>query len=415
MAGIQYQLIAQNEKDGSVETVWLDPSDMFSAFDSQFVRDYSLEQIDLFTMQFIHQEELKRWLAQTGKISSSDVDLYIAFQDKDHQLTYYEVLCNRRNQESVRKLSQLASGSCSEQDKNIISQQIIYRFLEQCENDPLFRRYVQSGYSSIYHKFLSYFPYGNIDTTAFSMLHSKDGGWVFHSYPLLRNMVEAQANYELLSLRYRDVLQAANMLRENRKALRDSAREVLKSKTNKNSDPAQMNFFSLLSQGEMHTVPRAPHKLSKQKPKIVVPDDQGVSFDAKRKYVLDTINSLPSNVFYFSGNHYAKFNPEFFSCDISEEDLRSLNGYLDTATRRHIAFYTMLNARYHENQKNGYYSSTLDSEMSDVWHTITKRLKNSNYLNGAYAWAKLYNRYVEQDKLYREGVVSHGECYTKRK
>ena len=53
--------------------------------------------------------------------------------------------------------------------------------------------------------------------------------------------------------------------------------------------------------------------------------------------------------------------------------------------------------------------------MSDVWHTITKRLKNSNYLNGAYAWAKLYNRYVEQDKLYREGVVSHGECYTKRK
>ena len=65
MAGIQYQLIAQNEKDGSVETVWLDPSDMFSEFDSQFVRDYSLEQIDLFTMQFIHQEELKRWLAQT--------------------------------------------------------------------------------------------------------------------------------------------------------------------------------------------------------------------------------------------------------------------------------------------------------------------------------------------------------------
>ena len=54
-------------------------------------------------------------------------------------------LCNRRNQESVRKLSQLASSSCSEQDKNIISQQIIYRFLEQCENDPLFRRYVQSG------------------------------------------------------------------------------------------------------------------------------------------------------------------------------------------------------------------------------------------------------------------------------
>ena len=42
MAGIQYQLIAQNEKDGSVETVWLDPSDMFSEFDSQFVRDYRL-------------------------------------------------------------------------------------------------------------------------------------------------------------------------------------------------------------------------------------------------------------------------------------------------------------------------------------------------------------------------------------
>ena len=176
-----------------------------------------------------------------------------------------------------------------------------------------------------------------------------------------------------------------------------------------------MNFFSLLSQGEMHTVPRAPHKLSKQKPKIVVPDDQGVSFDAKRKYVLDTINSLPSNVFYFSGNHYAKFNPEFFSCDISEEDLRSLNGYLDTATRRHIAFYTMLNARYHENQKMVIILRLLIVKCLMFGIRLQNVYKNSNYLNGAYAWAKLYNRYVEQDKLYREGVVSHGECYTKRK
>lgn len=414
MAGIQYQLIAQNEKDGSVETVWLDSSDMFCNFDSQFVRDYSLEQIDLFTMQFIHQNELKDWLAQTGKISSADVDLYIAFQDKDHQLTYYEVLCNRRNQDSIKNLSQLANKSCTEHDRNMISQQILYHFLEQCENDPLFCRYVQSGYSSIYHKFLSYFSYGKIDTTAFSMLHSKDGGWAFHSYPLLRNIVEAEANYELLTLCYRDVLETAKMLQDNQKVFRDSAREVLNSKTNKNSNPAQMDFFSLLGQEDVSGLPKTPHKLSKQKPKVVAPLDQDVSFDVKRKYVLETINSLPSNVFYFSGNHYAKFNPKFFSCDVSDEDLRSLNGYLDASTRRHIAFYTGLNARYHENQRNGYYSSSLAGEMADTWSTITKRLKNSENLNGAYAWSKLYNRYVEQDKLYREGVVSHGKCYTKR-
>lgn len=414
MVGIQYQLIAQNQKDGTVETVWLDPSDMFYNFDSQFVRDYSLEQIDSFTMQFIHQDELKAWLTQTGKISSSAVDLYIAFQDKDYQLTYYEVLCNRRNQESVRNLFQLASKSCAERDRNIISRQILYHFLEQCENDPLFCRYVQLGYSSIYHKFLSYFSYGKIDTTAFSKLCSKDGGWFFHSYPLLRNMVEAEANYELLRLRYRDVLEAAKMIQDNQKTFRDSARETLNSKTNRNSNPAQMDFFSLLGQDDVSSLPKVPYKLSKQKPKVSVPNDYGVSFDVKKKYVLDTIDSLPSNVFYFSGNRYAKFNPNFFSCDVSDDDLRSLNEYLDASTRRHIAVYTSLHARYHENQRNGYYSSALAMEMDDAWSKITKHLKNSDYLNGAYAWSKLYNRYVEQNKLYREGVISHGNCYTKK-
>lgn len=412
---IRYFLVAQNNKDYFVQSVFLDSSDFFTTSSSDFSKEQSLEQIDLFTTQFVHEGLLKRYLYYTGKIDDEDVNLYITFQDNKHNLKFYEVLYNRDDNQNIQDIRRLAEPHCSPDDGNLEVQNIFARFLKRVDHDFTFSKFLDSPTCPIFKTFLKYIKSGRINSHNISSLKYKDGGWAVRSYVLLRNIVEMENRYERLRLISRDVLGTDKLIYENNERQRFFVRDSLLGKTGFYSDPAQYDFFHILDLNQAKVEDVSLNQISKRKPKLVLPDYSDVAWRSKKLYVLDTVRGLLGEEFDFDSSNKVKFNEKFFSCPIAEEDVRCLTSYLDVATRRHFALYAQLKYRYERLfEEQGFYSRQISDDKCNEFQSIVNRISKLQWLNGAYAWSRLYNRYLEQDKQWRTIGEEHGKVFKKR-
>ena len=406
MSKTQYKLVSQNIHNGEVRDINITSEDFDDEEAVAIFQGNSLAQIDLFTSQFVHEEEMKRRLFEQGRISSMDDNVFIVYQDKQHRLSYYDLVFNRGINDDTKKLrevakSYLAKGEVSHLD----GLRIIRSFVDNVNVNSGFRSFVYSGCTGIYDKFLKAILGGNYSSFSRQLSDNKVG-WATHSYSLLRNLVEAKNRYQKLSMLSADAVNNAKKIRDYQSALRETAKDDLILITDGASSYGQMSLFSFMAPPKV--VPE-PVKLSKKKGKIELLHDDYVDRNEKVRYVLSTIHKLQGRV--FSRERGQKFDVRVFpNIEIPEEDIRAFNGLIDSSTKTYISEYLGYLSTKRENDKVGYYSYALSENMSSVWDTICRRVHRRDVLDGAYAWSKLYNRYVEANQK----GDSYGKVYQKQ-
>jgi len=175
------------------------------------VRDLTLEEIDSYTTHFKDESILEKGLNKVHKISLHGVDFFIAHKS-NKKIQKLEVLYE--NNVRVRKIAEdFLSGNVENSIDKIDA--ILDGFAKDMTRDPLLYERVVTGRTGIYPKYVKYFIYNKSKP---STIKYREGGWGRYSYPLIRNIVEAESrktyDYSLLCDRmYRDLLDE-DLLRE---------------------------------------------------------------------------------------------------------------------------------------------------------------------------------------------------------
>lgn len=145
----------------------------------------TLEEIDLYTISFPNKYELYEDLKNNNTIHDigSNIDPFIVCRGKDYSI--YEVLYYKNRE--IKEIANSSLTSHLEEEEKV--KVLVNRFCSRMKQDQVFYNKVILGETSIYPKFVNYF----LDTRFISNYSSKykDGGWVFKSYPLLRNIEES--------------------------------------------------------------------------------------------------------------------------------------------------------------------------------------------------------------------------------
>lgn len=395
MKKIQYKLVCQNKTTGDVREISINPEDFDDEFGAVVCKHGDLASIDLFTTQFVNEESLKKYLTDKGKMFSNDDDIFIAYQDKDSTIHYYDVIYNRLGDNFIHSLRNiglrlLATGEVLNEEGSFI----VSKFKSIFDISKDFKDFVLSGENGLYDQFLKVLVRDSQDNF-FRTLSNNNISWVTQSYPLLRNLVGVRDRYQRLSLMYPNVIDASKKTRDYQKRLRDVAFDDLLMITDPTTGCGQISLFSMFEKD----VPEEP-KLGKRKPKATALYDPSIGYKDKVRYVLETISSLPNGVFYHIKDQGYHFNEKVFSEDmeISEEDKRALDGFMSGSLKRYISEYTRYLAIRRENDSNGIYSYALNEEMANLWPTICRNVRKADNLEGAFQWSMLYNRYRECDQ-----------------
>lgn len=388
MSQNKYVLIAQNNSDYSIEGIDLGSS--------------LLQNIDLFTMQFVSEKCMAEYLFHKNMISSKDVGFFISFQDRKHDLQFYEVIYNRDNNHNVLDLGKVASMSLKDKKASNEVYAIINHFNDMIEHDEIFYKIVIANLTSIYSKFIDYYHQPHVD------LSTVDGGWALHSYPLLRNIVEAECRYSKVKQISSDPLADLTSLYSAKSSQRMSMKKRLFDQTNKDVSSSQLNLFDGFEEKDkkVKVYPLPKIKISKR---VMVPT-YPISRKDKVKYVNHVINSLPNHPFV-DGN----VNTKYFSCPIDDIDYACLSNYLNAETKKILGSYTYKkNTYYHDAEKYGYFHNQLYTEALQDLKKIERRIcgKDAFYLDRLFAFCNLYHRYQNNSKMIanvKEGALDNGE------
>ena len=152
-----------------------------------------LEEIDLYTINYTDSFSLTKHLIEEGKISTLDNDFYIVQQKKEKstpRIKTQEVLYKKS--EEIREVAKSSIEKGLESDKNVDA--ILGKFCYKMKTNQAFYDMVLFGKTNIYRKFSDYFIKRRFQES--NQIKYLDGGWAKKSYPLLRNIVEANARFE---------------------------------------------------------------------------------------------------------------------------------------------------------------------------------------------------------------------------
>jgi len=193
-------------------------------------RGESLETIDLYTTSFENCESMASFLFHQGKISSENIDFFIAHQNQKNGkkvLHIQEVLY--ASDYDIRDVARASlMGKLS---NHSMVDKLLGDFCFKMHHYPKFYDMVQFGQTDLYSKFIQYFADRRFLDSSF--VKYKDGCWVQKSYPLLRNIVGTfQRFYSDAVIDY-----------DSRRILENQLLKV----TDKNYDPNQISLFDYMS------------------------------------------------------------------------------------------------------------------------------------------------------------------------
>jgi hypothetical protein len=385
MSKNKYYLIARNKTDNSFKIININNSCDKSA---------SLEEIDLYTLNYKKDTSLILDLYTKEKIDNFDIDLFIASRNND-SVDYLELLYNYNESNRFTKLKNVANssikGNISESIKDINS--LLDDFILKMHNNDNFYRYVNSGCTNVYRKFYNYIDDINItdedNLKDLFRIKYNDGAWSLKSYRLIRNVTEAIDRFYRTLSYYNQESFTNNM----------SSRNKIKSKialeTDNNYFEGQISLFDFMNNSK----------------------DESSTLD-KLYEVKSIFKTIPREAF-ISNKEGVKFNPDYFSyyADSNYKDILSTK--LDNRLLKAVYLYAIHKKCFTEKEARCESTLEIERDLREDLDNIHKMLsKNPKKLNDAYIFCKLYNRCVDDDYEYQRisGIGDKsGYIYTKRK
>lgn len=178
----KYALIAKDNNSNNYK---------FISFDDEKIT--KLEKIDLYTMHFDNKDEFVKKLIENGQIDNSDVDIFIVCSKKDgKEITFMEPIYFGPNYYLSKDLVDIIPQFLK---KNVDNKKCFDNILKQFENrilnSPGFYDMVVWNRTNLYGKFTDYIRQSKRVSGFMEKIKYNDGGWIYDSYPLIRNIVEA--------------------------------------------------------------------------------------------------------------------------------------------------------------------------------------------------------------------------------
>jgi len=176
-----YYLIARNKRDNTITTIPVNGLDCGS-----------LEDIDLFTMNYKNEAELSYYLLEKGLISTIPVDLFIANQSKGDIFTQEVIYSYAKEIRSISENSKKNQIIDSIDDIDTILDSFSYKM----KYNKKFYEMIVCTDTNIYPSFIDFYIDNNdIENPLYHAKYQKNG-FARKSYKLIRNIVEANHRFE---------------------------------------------------------------------------------------------------------------------------------------------------------------------------------------------------------------------------
>ena len=398
-SSIKYFLVAQSLSKGDFELITIDSNEIPDLYRCVVNPLGKLETIDLFTTNFSNSLELADYLYSNHKIKDKDVCFYIAFHNnKSNDLNFYEVLY-RNNKLTISDLREVASKklgltSSSSYDYSI---SILKRFFRTVEYYGEFYQMLDEHLTNIYDKFVDEFKNKDYEEIM-EKLKTREAGWIFGSYPLLRNLVEAQDRYFQMCSIPGDMIENLNLESFKNDYFRTKVKGNLSLKVNPSYNPNQITLFDYAK--ELQEERRKESVKNERKFKLSQIDTYPeVPMKEKRIFVMNTFRNIPSQLFQMTKNGKVEVNTHLFS-NISEYDSMCLQKCLDPYTRLHACLYTrFIKVFYREKENGNSFTTEIQKDIGKEYYSLNHHMyRYDKHLDRAYVWCKTYLKCMKENE-----------------
>lgn len=326
----------------------------------------TLEEIDLYTIQYDNKDELIKHLNEKGIITGTDLDLYIAIpknSSKGKYVNYMDVLYS-----DSRGVEDIARGFLNKNIPTHLVDAVLNKFCTNIQHNSRFFDMVTLGKTNIYSKFTDYFIGRRYDKVYDVKYY--DGAWVQRSYPVIRNIYDAFSKFSNIG---------------DRKIEDNIYRKILEDKfLFKTNNDVQNNQMNLFDYSEF--------------------SNENSDHEDKLLEIITTFDNLDKDIFNKDDGKIILSREKFSK--ISEDEFNSFNSLLDRRLRSYVLYYLE-----HKNLKDVYYdkndaNNMYDRLIEDDQKGILELLKNETIFNNAYSWITVYNKYMlgeEYGKQKRKG------------
>ena len=325
----------------------------------------SLEDIDLYTINFTGNPQLIKDLKSKGKIVDEDVDIYIVLPKKENNeknLYYMDILYS-----DSKNIKNIAEGFKNNKKPATLVDEVLNNFCYRMQHDSRFFDMIMLGKTNLYPKFVKYFEGRKYDS--FYDVKYRDGAWAQRSYPLIRNIYDAFSKSTFF---------------ENRNINDEMYRKLIEGKilykTGNGDYDNQMDLFDY-------------SEFTKD----------NISDEDKLLEVVTFISHLDQNIFKKEDNKLVLSRDKFSKID--EDKFNELSRLLDRRLITYIYYY-LEHKKIYDDPSFRYFNDSYDKLLEDDQEGMLKLLKNKNVLDDAYSFIKVYNKYIlgeEYGKQKRKG------------
>ena len=407
--GNKYALIAKDNNSTNYK---------FISFEGEKIT--KLEKIDLYTMYFENKHALLEQLFDNGQINDTDVDLFIVCsKNNGKEITFMEPLYYGTNYLLIRHLLDIIPQSLKRNiDDKKCFDQILRQFESKIINNSVFYDMVIWNKTNLYGKFSDYIKQSRKIPGFMEKIKHNDGGWIYDSYPLIRNMVEAINRYDNISRQTRDVFNKNNEINYNNKKNREKIIPSLKEKFEDGYIVGQISLFDMFGDNvEIIDAPKVVKAIEPPKETKVTRINwkkecelyADIDIATKLSEVREVLWQLPRNTFRSiktsNDRNVIVFNENVFEYYDDERNKHILKNALKANFLNFVNMYSLKKEEYENALRNCCNTNQVQDDMRFFAGCIIKELKKdkNNYeiLNRAYIWCKTYIECREKDEEYR--------------
>lgn len=395
----KYFLVARDKDTNEFSIIKLKDKWYDASGKGEFYRANDLAAIDVVTTKFSSADEMIDKMYQNGYIDSSNVDLFIATGVKRNgkfYVKYHEVIYDNSDVERIDNFKKVSrgflNGTENEQEINLV----FYKLCTKYFFDKEFASYINSGFTSIPKGVVEYLRSAQSDKPAYSLRY--DAAWIMKSYPFIRSIVETFNRYDLFVDKKNKIdanVEYINTTAVNRKKIEKS----LMKQMDPNFLEGQLTLFEESNQDEDK---KNTSIVSLEEKKLRVRRNENfVSTNTKRSYVMNTFYELSLDIFKFNGAD-VKINGEMFGEYSTGDDIIKLESLLTGNLLKQMYRYVLHNTKYKHAYKNNLDTLELEREIRSDTKALRKSFENETKLDKAYNWCVTFNEcmsYSEEEKV----------------
>ena len=310
--------------------------------------EHSLEDIDNYTNAYQSEADLTLSLYQNGKIDGYNYDLFIVSRN-GNRLTFLEpIYASFMYSKRIHNITSTTNGL------DLYGEPILDHVIKKMYYQPNFYRFLAAGNTNVYKKFIDYFKKRDDLKEMFNYKY-KDGSWMYQSYPLIRNIVEAIYRYD----EYNNHPGSDIQYQEKMKARGDLSDQIMVL-TDPNYIDGQQSIFDIVENED--------------------------PFD----YVMEHLDMIDKDTIIMNDKGY-QLNVDKLSTDVDPLFLEEIKGILPQSLM--ALFFGDAYSRYYLDNNLGYdYFQILDEYHANHLALIQVLKNNSSLLNRAYSFLLLYNK-----------------------